>query len=85
MAGDAALAAKALNDMARTLGTLEFKGGLMNGSPLSADEIRALARLPARDVLHGQLVGTIAAPLTGLVRTLNALISGLAVQLGQIF
>jgi large subunit ribosomal protein L10 len=84
VSGDAALAAKALNDAARTLGTLEFKGGLMDGAPLSADEIRSLARLPAREVLHAQLVGTIASPLSGLVRTLNALISGIAVQLGQI-
>jgi large subunit ribosomal protein L10 len=84
VAGDAALAAKALNDAARTLGTLEFKGGLMNGNALSADDIRSIARLPAREVLHGQLVGTIAAPLNGLVRTLNALIQGLALQLGQI-
>jgi large subunit ribosomal protein L10 len=82
--GDAAVAAKALNDRARTLGTLEFKGGLMDGSPLSAEEIRSLARLPARDVLHGQLVGMIASPLSGLVRTLNALIAGVALQLGQI-
>src|SRR5205807_2071706 len=82
--GDAALAAKALNDRARALGTLEFKGGLMNGAPLSAEEIRSIARLPAREVLHSQLVGTIAAPLTGLVRTLNALIAGVAVQLQQI-
>lgn len=84
VAGDAALAAKALNDKARTLGTLEFKGGLMNGSPVTADEIRVIARLPARDVLNGQLVGVISSPLTGLVRTLNALVSGLAIQLGQI-
>jgi large subunit ribosomal protein L10 len=84
VAGDAALAAKALNDKARALGTLEFKGGLMNGSPLTADEIRSIARLPARDVLNGQLVGVISSPLTGLVRTLNALVSGLAIQLGQI-
>jgi len=83
VAGDPALAAKALNDSARAFGTLEFKGGLMNGSPLTADEIKSLARLPARDVLHGQLVGVISSPVTGLVRTLNALISGLAVQLGQ--
>src|SRR5437763_7476624 len=82
--GDAAVAAKALNDLARTLGTLEFKGGLMDGATLSADELKSLARLPARDVLHGQLVGTIAAPLSGLVRTLNALISGLAIQLQQV-
>jgi len=82
--GDAALAAKALNDQARTLGTLEFKGGLMDGAWLTADEIRTIARLPSRDVLHAQLVGVIASPLSGLVRTLNALISGLALQLGQI-
>jgi len=84
VAGDAALAAKALNDAARALGTLDFKGGLMDGATLSADELKSLARLPARDVLHGQLVGTIAAPLSGLVRTLNALISGLAMQLQQV-
>ncbi|HEV3128294.1 MAG TPA: 50S ribosomal protein L10 [Solirubrobacteraceae bacterium] len=84
VAGDAALAAKALNDTARALDTLQFKGGLLDGATLSADELKSLARLPAREVLHAQLVGTIAAPLSGLVRTLNALISGLAVQLGQI-
>jgi large subunit ribosomal protein L10 len=84
VAGDAALAAKALNDAARTLGTLEFKGGMMDGAALSADDIRSIARLPAREVLHAQLVGTIAAPLSGLVRTLNALIVGVAIQLKQI-
>ena len=84
VSGDAALAAKALADAGRTLGTLEFKGGMMNGSAITAEQIRAIARLPARDVLNGQLVGTIAAPLSGLVRTLNALIAGLAVQLQQV-
>ena len=84
VAGDAALAAKALSDAARAFGTLEFKGGMMNGSALSADQVRSIARLPARDVLHSQLVGTIAAPLSGLVRTLNALIAGLAIQLQQV-
>jgi large subunit ribosomal protein L10 len=79
--GDAALAAKALNDTARALQILEFKGGFLNGDPLSGEDIRSIARLPAREVLHGQLVGTIAAPLSGLVRTLNALIVGLAIQL----
>jgi large subunit ribosomal protein L10 len=84
VSGDPALAAKALNDSARAFQLLDFKGGVMNGNPLSADEIRSLARLPAREVLHGQLVGTIAAPLSGLVRTLNALIAGLASQLQQV-
>src|SRR3981081_2879903 len=83
--GDAALAAKALNDTARALNNvIEFKGGLMDGAALSADEVRAIARLPSRDVLNAQLVGTIASPLTGLVRTLNALIAGIAIQLQAI-
>jgi large subunit ribosomal protein L10 len=79
--GDAALAAKALNDVARAGGILEFKGGLMDGEALSADDVRSIARLPAREMLHAQLVGTIASPVSGLVRGLNALIAGLAVQL----
>jgi large subunit ribosomal protein L10 len=83
--GDAAMAAKALNDTARALNNLiEFKGGLMDGNALSADDVRAIARLPTRDVLNAQLVGTIAAPLSGLVRTLNALIVGVAIQLQAI-
>ncbi|MBV9336329.1 MAG: 50S ribosomal protein L10, partial [Solirubrobacterales bacterium] len=81
--GDAALAAKALSDAARALRTLEFKGGLMDWNALSAAEVQAIARLPSRDMLNAQLVGTIAAPLSGLVRGLNALIAGLAIQLQQ--
>ncbi len=84
VSGDAALAAKALSDAARVMHTLEFKGGLMDRTALTADQVRSIARLPARDVLNAQLVGTIAAPLSGLVRGLNALIAGVAIQLQQI-
>ena len=82
--GDAALAAKALSDTARRLQLLDFKGGVLNGTVLSADEVRSIARLPSRELLTAQLVGTIAAPLSGLVRTLNALIAGVAIQLQAI-
>jgi large subunit ribosomal protein L10 len=82
--GDAALAAKALNDTARQLNLLDFKGGLLNGSALTADDVRSIARLPSREVLYAQLVGTVAAPLTGLARGLNALVGGLAIQLQAI-
>jgi large subunit ribosomal protein L10 len=82
--GDVALAAKALAQFKREHNLLDFKGGVMNGEPLTAEQIADIARLPARDVLHGQVVGMIAAPITGLVRTLNALIAGLAIQLKQI-
>ena len=82
--GDAALAAKAINDHARATETLAFKGGFMNGAPLTPDDIKSIARLPARDVLYGQLVGIVASPITGLARGLGSLLGGLAVALGQV-
>ena len=82
--GDAALAAKALAAFRKEHELLEFKGGTMEGSAVSAEEILAISKLPSRDVLHGQLVGVLAHPIGGLARTLNQLIQGLAVQLGQI-
>lgn len=82
--GDAATAAKALADFARAEAVLDFKGGLMGAEELSSEQIRSIARLPARDVLFGQLVGTVASPLTGLTQSLNSLLSGVAIALGQI-
>jgi large subunit ribosomal protein L10 len=81
--GDAAAAAKALNDFARTSGLLAFKGGWMDGRALSPDEIVSISRLPSREVLYGQLVGLIASPLSGLAAGMSNLISGLGRQLQQ--
>jgi large subunit ribosomal protein L10 len=82
--GDVALAAKALDRFRREHDMLAFKGGRMSGEPLTVDQLLDLAKLPARDVLHGQLVGVVASPITGLVRGLNQLIAGFASQLQQI-
>ena len=82
--GDAAMAAKAIADQARVTQLLPFKGGLMNGEVLGAEQIRAISRLPSREVLYGQLVGMVASPITGLVRTLGGLVGGLAVALSQV-
>jgi len=82
--GDAAAAAKAVADFARTTDVLAFKGGLMDGAALSSADVGAISRLPSRDVLYGQLVGIVASPIVGLARTLNALIGGLAVGLGAL-
>ena len=60
--GDAAAAAKALRDFRRGTGgtLLEFKGGWMNGQPLTPEDVDAIAQLPSREVLIGRLVGMIA-------------------------
>jgi large subunit ribosomal protein L10 len=82
--GDAVLAAKALAQFRREHEILDYKGGLMDGAVLDPEEFETIAKLPGRDVLNGQLAGMVASPLTGLVRGLGALISGLAIQLKQI-
>ena len=82
--GDAAVAAKAIADYARATQLLPFKGGYMGGEALAVDQMLSLSRLPSREILYGQLVGVVASPVSGLVRTLAALTSGLAVALGQV-
>ena len=82
--GDAVIAAKAIADFAREHGELEYKGGIMDGATLDPEGFNVIARLPGVDVLRGQLVGVAASPITGLVRGLGSMMSGLAVALGQI-
>ena len=82
--GDVALAAKALAQFRREHEILEPKGGRMGGEPITIEQFVELAKLPARDVLHSQLVGIVASPITGLVRGLNQLIAGFAQQLQQL-
>ena len=84
--GDAAAAAKSIADFQRSTGgeLLPFKGGLMNGDALDAAQITAISKLPSRQVLYGQLVGVVAAPITGLARSLNGLVSGLAIALSGV-
>jgi large subunit ribosomal protein L10 len=82
--GDAAMAAKAIATFNRETQLLTFKGGLLDGDTLDAEQILAISRLPSRDVLYGQLVGMVAAPITGLARGLNALLSGVAIALNEV-
>src|SRR4051794_40712124 len=82
--GDPVLAAKALAAFRRETQLPEFKGGLLDGKELTIADIEALSKLPSLEVMHGQLVGMIASPLSGLVRSLNAILSGIAIALGQV-
>jgi len=81
--GDTASAAKAISTFNREHEILSFKGGFMEGATLDAETFTSIARLPSRDVLNGQFAGVVASPITGLVRGLNSMISGIAVQLQQ--
>jgi large subunit ribosomal protein L10 len=65
--GDPVAAAKALADAARTTRVLAVRGGILEGSELSPEDVANLAKLPPADVLHAQLVGALAGSLTTVV------------------
>lgn len=70
--GDMVAAAKAFADSARETKVLEIRGGVMQGRTMTAAEVETLATLPAIDVLRGQVLGAIIAPLTAFAALLNA-------------
>jgi large subunit ribosomal protein L10 len=84
--GDPVGVAKVLKDYAAEKNQKAFilKGGLLGTSILSAAQLQALADLPPKDVLIGQVVRTIAAPLTGLVTVLSGTMRGLVTCLDRI-
>jgi len=70
--GDMVGVAKALNDTARQTKILSLRGGILQGKPMSAEEVRDLASLPPADVLRGQVLGAIVAPLSAIAALINA-------------
>jgi large subunit ribosomal protein L10 len=70
--GDPAAVAKALAATARETNVLTLRGGILEGKTLSGDDIQQLAKLPPVDVLRGQLVGAVVAPLNQLLGLVSA-------------
>jgi len=71
--GDSVAAAKALLDQSKANPLLVIKGGMLGASPMSADDVKALASLPSREVLLAQLAGAFQAPLVKTAGLLQAL------------
>lgn len=71
--GDAAAAAKALRDYARTNPALVLKGGVLGTRGLDAEDTKALADLPSREVLLAQLAGLFAQPMQSFAGLLQAM------------
>jgi large subunit ribosomal protein L10 len=70
--GDMVAAAKALADTARETRVLAIRGGVMEGRVVAAEEVETLATLPPLEVLRGQVLGAIIAPLTTLLGLVSA-------------
>ena len=70
--GDMVAVAKALADSARETRVLEIRGGIMQGREIPAASVEELAKLPPIDVLRGQVLGAVVAPLSAIAALVNA-------------
>src|SRR5947208_9446081 len=70
--GDPVAVAKALVDAARDTKVLVVRGGMLEGRPVEPSEIESLAKLPPFDILRGQVLGAMTAPLTAIVGLFTA-------------
>jgi large subunit ribosomal protein L10 len=70
--GDMVAVAKALADSARNTKVLAIRGGILEGKEISADDVDELSKLPPLEILRGQVLGAVIAPLTQLLGLVNA-------------
>ena len=84
--GDPVAVAKVLRECAKDKANKFFvlKGGVLGHSVMNFDQVCALGDLPSKDVLVGQVVRTIAAPIAGLLTVLSGPARGLVTCLNQI-
>ena len=81
---DAVVLAKALTKFAKDVPSVRFKGALLNGQVVPADQIQAIANLPSREELVSKLLFLLQSPIRGLATVLQANIRNLTVVLDQI-
>jgi len=81
---DAVALAKALTKFAKDVPSITFKGAMLNGQIVAADQIQAIANLPSREELISKLLFLMQSPIRGLATVLQANIRNLAVVIGQI-
>src|SRR5215472_12024479 len=70
--GDMVAVAKALADSARDTKVLAIRGGILAGREISADDVDELSKLPPLEILRGQVLGAVIAPLNQLLALVNA-------------
>jgi large subunit ribosomal protein L10 len=70
--GDMVGVAKALSDAAKTTRILSIRGGILDGNPIGEADVQNLATLPPVEVLRGQVLGAITAPLMTVVGLISA-------------
>ena len=73
-ADDPVAPVKVIADFAKTAECLQIKAGFLDGAVITLDEVNTLANTPSRDTLIAKIMGSLNAPISNLVRTLQALV-----------
>ena len=71
---DAVAPAKVISDFAKEVEALQIKAGFVDGKVISLDEVKTLASTPSREDLIAKIMRSLNAPISKLVRTLQALV-----------
>ena len=71
---DPVAAAKVLTDFAREFEKPTVRIALVDGKPMTPEQVKRLAGLPSRDVLLSQLAGTLQAPMAQFAGVMNGLL-----------
>ena len=74
-------AAKVVKEASKKFNKIEFRGGIVDGAVVSAEQATAIADLPTREELIAKFVGCISNPLSGIVRVCNGPAQGLVTAL----
>lgn len=82
--GDAVALAKTLTQFAKDVPAIQFKGGIVEGRAIGADQVKEIASLPGRKELIGKLLFLLQSPITRFVRTLAAIPRDFVVVLDQV-
>lgn len=82
--GDTAQATKSLLEFNKGHENLKVKCGFMDGQSVDESALKAIADLPSREVLLGQIVGSLASPSRGLVTTLSGVARNLVYVINAI-
>ena len=82
--GDPVAVAKVLTEYAKTVPQVVFRGGIVDGKPIAANEVEQIAKLPSREELISKLLFLLQSPVSRFVRTLNAVTQQFVVVVDQV-
>lgn len=74
---------KEVAQSAKTFGLPQFKFGFLDKKMLTSSDLDSLAKIPGRDILYANVVGSLASPIHGIVEVLSANIKNLVSVLDQ--